>query len=257
MDGLFGKLMAALEATGLGDSTAIVATADHGDMLGERGQWYKMSFFERSVRVPLILAAPGLRARRVAPERLARRSAADLPGSRARRRRRESRAGRAGGRPQPAAARRRQAAGWPDMVHGEYMAEGLTQPLFMIKRGKHKYVACAGDPPQLYDLAADPDERRNLAGASRGAPRSSAASPPRRPHAGTARAIRDAVIESQRRRLFIQPVLLQGKIHPWDYQPMRDASKLYNRNYGAELYDTDRRARIPFRPVPSPDGPSR
>jgi len=38
---------------------------------------------------------------------------------------------------------------------------------------------------------------------------------------------------------------------------VRDASKLYNRNYGAELYDTDRRARIPRRDAPKPDGPGR
>ena len=37
-------------------------------------------------------------------------------------------------------------------------------------------------------------------------------------------------------------------------QPFQDASKQYNRNYGAELYDTDRRARIPHRPEPKKDG---
>jgi choline-sulfatase len=47
---------------------------------------------------------------------------------------------------------------------------------------------------------------------------------------------------------------LKGKITPWDFQPFQDASKQYNRNYGAELYDTDRRARIPFRPEPKKDG---
>ena len=256
VDGLFGNLMAALDAAGLGDSTAIVATADHGDMLGERGQWYKMSFFERSVRVPFILAAPGLRARRV-PENV---SLVDLLPTFMDLARDGAGAGPALVEPVdgrsllPLAGG--SAGGWPDAVHGEYMAEGLTQPLFMIKRGKHKYVACAGDPPQLYDLAADPDERRNLAGdpATAAIERGFAAEAAAR---WDSAAIRDAVIESQRRRLFIQPVLLQGKLHPWDYQPLRDASKIYNRNYGAELYDTDRRARIPFRPVPPPDGLSR
>ena len=51
--------MEALRATKLADDTIVVLTADHGDMLGERGLWYKMTFFEWAARVPLILHAPG------------------------------------------------------------------------------------------------------------------------------------------------------------------------------------------------------
>jgi choline-sulfatase len=256
VDGLFGKVMAALEATGRAEDTVVLATADHGDMLGERGLWYKMSFFERSVRVPLVLAGPGIGARRV-PENV---SLVDLLPT-------FLDIARDGGGAEAALVEpvdgrsllplvAGDAGGWPDLVHGEYMAEGLTQPLFMIKRGSRKYVACEGDPPQLYDLASDPDEQRNLAGdpTSAGIEREFAAEAARRWNSA---AIRDAVIESQRRRIFIQEALLKGKIHPWDWQPFRDASKLYNRNYGAELYDTDRRARIPHRAAPKPDGPGR
>ena len=44
---------------GLADDTVILVTSDHGDMLGERGLWYKMAPFEGSIRVPLLVHAPG------------------------------------------------------------------------------------------------------------------------------------------------------------------------------------------------------
>jgi len=67
IDAQLGRVIAALEALGMRDDILIIATADHGDMLGERGLWYKMTFFERAVRVPLILCAPN----RFAPRRVA------------------------------------------------------------------------------------------------------------------------------------------------------------------------------------------
>ena len=45
----------------------VMFTADHGDMLGERGLWYKMNFFEGASRIPLLVAGPGI-ARGIAPE---------------------------------------------------------------------------------------------------------------------------------------------------------------------------------------------
>ena len=40
----------------------------------------------------------------------------------------------------------------------EYLAEGVTAPAVMIRRGRHKYIRCGGDPDQLFDLEADPHE---------------------------------------------------------------------------------------------------
>lgn len=251
-DRLFGQVLAALADTGQAADTMIVATADHGDMLGERGLWYKMTFYEHAARVPMILYAPGT----FAPRRVAQHVslvdllptlcavagdgkstdyAAPIDGA--------SLLDLAGG----------SAEGWADAAFGEYMAEGTVQPAFMIRRGRWKYVACVGDPPQLFDLAADPHELANLADDPR--------------HAATAAAfareaalrwdsgaLRAEIVASQRRRVLVQQALLKGRIAPWDFQPVQDAARLYNRNYGAELYDTDRRARIPFRPEPPKDG---
>ncbi len=66
-DRLLGQVLTALEETGQADNTIVVVSADHGDMLGERGLWYKMNFFEHSARVPMIIHAPNaLKPRRVA-----------------------------------------------------------------------------------------------------------------------------------------------------------------------------------------------
>jgi choline-sulfatase len=251
-DRLLGHVLRALKEIGKADDTITVISADHGDMLGERGLWYKMTFFEHSTRVPMIIHAPGtLRPRQVgehvslidllptfcdiATGGKGVSYAAGVDGA--------SLLGVAAG----------SATGWSNTVFGEYMAEGTFQPAFMIRRDRWKYVSCAGDPPQLYDVAADPHELCNLAEEPK--------------HSAVARAfaaevsakwdsaaIRARVVESQSNRVLIQEALLNGRIAPWDFQPFQDASKQYNRNYGAELYDTDRRARIPLRPEPKKDG---
>ncbi len=252
-DALLGQVLAALKSAGQADDTVIIVTGDHGDMLGERGLWYKMTFFERSVRVPMIITAPKrFRARRVAQNV----SLLDILPTLA----------ELGGVEQqpvvpidgrsmlPLAAG--ESAGWPDAVHGEYMAEGTTEPVFMIRRGRHKYVACAGDPPQLYDLESDPNELDNLAEKPEFRKLAAAfAEEAARKWDGAA--LKRQILESQRQRVFVQQALLAGRVHPWDYEPRQDASRRYNRNYGGELYDTDRRARLPFRPEPAKHGGGR
>ena len=89
VDERIGEVLAALRETGLDKTTTVVFCADHGEFLGERGLWYKMSLLDASARVPLILAAPD-----------GRRRTGEAPGL------------HAGPRPHAARARRR-APRWP------------------------------------------------------------------------------------------------------------------------------------------------
>ena len=59
-DDWIGRLLTALDETDQLDDTVVIVTSDHGDMLGDRGAWFKMSFHERSARVPLVMAGPGV-----------------------------------------------------------------------------------------------------------------------------------------------------------------------------------------------------
>lgn len=247
-DALIGDVLAPLERQGLLDNTVVMVMADHGDMLGERGLWFKMVFNERSVRVPLIVKMPGeTKARRV-PQNASlidiMPTLIDLAGEGA----------RAPSAPLEGASlvpfmRGEAPKAWADTVYGEYMAEGTTQPVFMIKRGSLKLIAAEGDPVQLFDTAADPNELRNLADDPAHA-ETLAAMTAEAENRWDSEAIRADVVASQRTRLLVQDALVTGRITPWDWEPRTDASRVYNRNYGGELYDTDRRARVPYQDEP-------
>jgi choline-sulfatase len=240
VDDQVGRLLAALEETGLTDKTVVVFTADHGDMLGERGLWYKMSWFEGASRVPLIVHSPG----QYTPRRVtASVSLIDLLPTLAE----IANAGKAPDYAAPVDGRSLLphlcGGDGHDEVIGEYLGEGAIAPLLMIRRGRYKFICSQPDPDQLFDLASDPQERVNLASASGHEDllqrfRAEAAE-----RWDSAR-LREQVIASQRRRRLVAAAMRQGNRTTWDHQPFRDASLQYMRNH-MDLDDLERRARYP------------
>ncbi|MBL8236265.1 MAG: sulfatase [Bryobacterales bacterium] len=63
VDANVGKLLDALERLGLAENTIVVFWSDHGYGTGEHGQWMKQTLFEAATRMPLIIAAPGTKAK--------------------------------------------------------------------------------------------------------------------------------------------------------------------------------------------------
>lgn len=240
VDDKLGQLLAALEATGLRDETIVVFASDHGELLGERGLWYKMSYFEPSARVPLIVHAPG----RFEPGRIAQPVSlvdllptfVDVAASPVESKTWSPAAPLDGVSLVPLLLG---GAGGPDQVVAEYLAEGVFAPLVMIRRGAYKLVHCPGDPDQLFDLDADPHELTNLAGDE---PELAASVGGEVAARWDLEALADEVRTSQRRRHAILDALAQGEQTSWDYVPPSASRSRYVR--GENFWDPFAAARL-------------
>ncbi len=223
LDDKIGEVMDALEATR--QEAIILFVSDHGDMLGARGLWFKMSFYEGSARVPFMVAAPqmapglvttpvsnidvcptlcdlaGVSMEEVMPWTTGE-SLVPL--------------GQGGVRTTP--------------VMMEYAAEASYAPMVSLRTGRWKYNRCALDPDQLFDLEADPHELNNLA-QDAGCQVVLADLKAQSEARWDLDAFDADVRESQARRWVVYDALRQGGHFPWDYQPLQKASERYMRNH--------------------------
>ena len=163
LDRQIGAVLAALIECGLYDSTRVIYTSDHGEMLGDHGMWGKNLMYEGASAVPFLMAGPDIAPGRVIHQPVSlvdlfptivggmgaplTEADADLPGT--------SLWPAAQGDPLPERT-----------IFSEYHASGCREAMYMLRDATHKYVHHVGDPPQLFDLTVDPTETCDLAGDS-------------------------------------------------------------------------------------------
>ena len=247
IDAKVGALVETLEKTGLADTTIVIFTADHGEMMGERGMWYKQHFFEWAARVPFIVHCP----RRWKPGRIKQNiSLIDLMPTlldAAQGGPFENYIDEIDGR-SLVPALEGDTGKLTDTVISEFAADGSTGPSRMVRRGAWKYMWLEGRDALLYNVEEDPKELDNRCG------RADCAAIEQELEAIAMQGWDPEhyfaeIAACQQRRLMILKVT-QGD--PTYVNLVRhDDNERYIRNAGAA--DTKARARLPYVPPAQPD----
>ena len=166
LDGMIGQILDQLETLGLAENTLIIYASDHGDQLGERGLWWKQTFYEQSVKVPLLMSWPGMLPAATRRDQIV--NLVDLTATIVQ---------AAGADPLPGIdgrsllqLARDPDTEWNNKTFSEYCTDGMQAwsggrvlQSRMIRTGPWKYNYYHGYPNQLFNLADDPQEMRNLA----------------------------------------------------------------------------------------------
>ncbi len=211
IDKLISRLLGALKNTGADQNTVVIFTSDHGEMLGERGMWFKKHFFEKSMHIPLIVNAPWIKPERVRElvslvdllptfnafagikEAIEPLEGADLMSLT--------------GQPNVKCERK---------IYAEYLAETTPVPIFMIREGDYKYITSSVDGELLFNVADDPDERNNLANDSEENTRLEAFRSDCS-HKWNEAALISAIQQSQKRRILVRAAMSKGVKQRWNH----------------------------------------
>jgi arylsulfatase K len=157
-DAMVGEVIRTMDDLGLCDDTYFIFTSDHGELACEHRNWYKMSMYEGSSRVPMVIAGPGIEGNRridnivslidifptvaemtdiTAPDDIDGESLMPL-----------------------ARGEKTESRDWALALH---TGTSCNTTMYMLRRGEWKYIAYPGYQPQLFNLVEDPHEVRNLA----------------------------------------------------------------------------------------------
>ena len=220
-----------LKESGQADNTIVVFTSDHGEMLGERGMWFKKTFFEPAMRIPLLVHAPSLyQAQRVATPV----SLVDLL---------------------PTFCSMAQGSQWSSSVepldgenmmafcthpepnravYAEYLSETTPAPIFMIRRGNLKFISSTAEDDLLFDLTDDKQELVNKAGDAGYADTVENFLNEIKTHWDEPQLTKDILLSQARRQLLISSVN-KGVAPRWDHQEQPGQDVLWYR--GEEGYN--------------------
>ena len=226
LDDYLGELIAELKLLELYDDTVIVFISDHGDMLGERGMWFKRTFFEGSLQVPMFVSGPG-----IAPGRRSEcvtladlcPTLAELGGAKA--------ASDAHGSADSASFLGLLVEGSDsikDEAIAEYYGPGVIEPWLAIRRGEWKFVWTRNHADLLYNLVDDPAEQTDLSGDPAHADIKAELRARLLDRHDVEAVTRRAAI-SKSTRLFLHEALATNEGYCWDYQPRFDAAQQYVR----------------------------
>ncbi|XP_017272620.1 arylsulfatase K [Kryptolebias marmoratus] len=163
-DAMLGQVISALKETGQLNNTVLIFTADHGELAMEHRQFYKMSMFEGSSHVPLLIMGPGVLSGLQVDQLV---SLVDLystvleiagisaPGD------------LSGHSLLPLISKSSDFSKkpHPDWVLSEYHGCNANASTYMLRVGPWKYITYSDGfsiPPQLFNLTLDKDELHNV-----------------------------------------------------------------------------------------------